>query len=114
MNNSIFVGDIIEGNGRTWKQNNFKKPHNIPLGTLVEINNPELEEFHGMRLLVVKHTRDCDGTPLYSLSFDKSLINYKPLDPDSNYTPEDKLTEIIDSEKILGGFDEEDLSIINK
>ena len=64
---------IVEGNGRTIKENNLDKPHNIPIGTLVEVKydewcgNGACLKVHA-RLWVVKHTRDCDGTPLYTLS----------------------------------------------
>ena len=37
------------------------KIHNIPIGSLVELAN-------GVRVFVIKHTRDCAGTPLYSLA----------------------------------------------
>lgn len=64
--------------GKTYREENNEKIHNIPLGTLVEVDfddsyleNPK----KGLRLFVVQHDRDCDGTPLYSLSFDK---NWKP------------------------------------
>jgi len=50
--------------GKTYREENNEKIHNIPLGTLVEVGE-------GLRLFVVQHDRDCDGTPLYSLSFDK-------------------------------------------
>lgn len=48
--------------GKTIKEVNLEKNHNIPIGALVEIKS------NGVRMFVVKHTRDCDGTPLYSLS----------------------------------------------
>ena len=67
----MFVGDIVEANGKTWKENNLEIKHNIPLGKLVEINW-ENGEYNGVRLFVVSHGRDCDGTPLYGLSFDKN------------------------------------------
>ena len=47
--------------GLTWKEKNMLIEHKIPIGSLVE-----LEE--GVRLFIVKHTRDCDGTPLYVLA----------------------------------------------
>lgn len=50
--------------GKTYRQENEEKTHNIPLGTLVE--TPD-----GLRLWVVDHERDFDGTPLYGLSFEK-------------------------------------------
>lgn len=50
--------------GKTYREENNEKVHNIPIGSLVEVEN-------GLRLFVVAHERDCDGTPLYALSFDK-------------------------------------------
>lgn len=64
----INVADIPDEDGRTPRQKNLEKTHNIPIGALVETDE-------GLRLWVVSHDRDCDGTPLYSLSFDK---NWKP------------------------------------
>lgn len=70
-----FVGDIVEENGLTVKKNNQKLIHNIPLGTIVEISYEssyeDEENTNGLRLFVVQHLRDCDGTPLYGLSFNK-------------------------------------------
>ena len=48
-------------NRKTIKENNMALNHSIPVGALVEIGS-------GARLFVRKHTRDCDGTPLYILS----------------------------------------------
>ena len=62
------ISDIIESNGKTVKENNMNKKHNIPIGCLVE----DIET--GIRLFVVYHNRDCDGTPLYCLSHDKDDI----------------------------------------
>jgi hypothetical protein len=65
--------------GKTYREENNAKNHNIPLGTLVEVDFDDsyLESpKKGLRLFVVGHDRDCDGTPLYSLSFDKS---WKPM-----------------------------------
>ena len=47
--------------GKTYRQENSELVHNIPLGTLVELET-------GARLFVVHLTRDCDMTPLYDLS----------------------------------------------
>jgi hypothetical protein len=52
--------NIIEKNGKTIYENNMDKKHKFPIGSLVEYED-------GMRLFVKAHTRDCDGTPLYSL-----------------------------------------------
>lgn len=69
----IVVHDVIEANGKTIRENNETKGHNIPLGTLVEIKydhwfgDGACEKVHA-RLWVVEHARDCDGSPLYTLS----------------------------------------------
>lgn len=61
----INVADIKNPeSGKTYREENEAKQHNVPLGTLVEVED-------GLRLFVVAHERDCDGTPLYALSFDK-------------------------------------------
>jgi hypothetical protein len=76
MTNVIFISDIKQENGKTWKENNLAIQHEIPIGSLVEItydseyDEPD-EKVFGLRLFVVNHSRDCDGTPLYDLSFDK-------------------------------------------
>ena len=77
--NIIFVGDIVEENGKTWKENNLAIKHDIPIGTLVEITyksdyEEENESKYGLRLFVVNHSRDCDGTPLYDMSFDQKAF----------------------------------------
>ena len=72
----VMVSDIVEENGKTVRQNNMKKTHSIPLGYLVEIDGSGgADEYHGVRLWVVKHSRDCDGTPLYDLSFEPNAQN---------------------------------------
>lgn len=60
--NIINFGDIVEENGKTIRENNMNKIHNIPLRALVETHD-------GMRLYVVEQGRDCDGALLYWLSF---------------------------------------------
>lgn len=60
----INVVDCVDPNdpaGRTYRQVNAATRHAIPIGTLVELDS-------GARLFVVKHTRDCDQEPLYSLA----------------------------------------------
>jgi hypothetical protein len=47
--------------GRTYREVNNSKGHVFKVGELVELDS-------GVRLFVSKLTRDCDGTPLYSLS----------------------------------------------
>lgn len=66
----LLVSDIVEKNGKTIKENNLVKEHVIKLGSLVEITY-EGNEQQGVRLFVVNHSRDCDGTPLYDLSINK-------------------------------------------
>lgn len=60
----INIADLTDPtDGRTYRQINAAKSHEIPIGTLVELKN-------GARLFVVHHDRDCDETPLYYLSAD--------------------------------------------
>lgn len=56
--------DPADQQGRTYRQVNAEKKHQIPLGSLVETED-------GVRLFVVHLGRDCDQTPLYWLSHDK-------------------------------------------
>lgn len=77
MVNVINVADIVNPEtGNTFRQDNLAQTHKIPLETLVEIlpynEDPEQDygEHTGLRLWVAEHTRDCDGTPLYTLSGD--------------------------------------------
>jgi len=59
--------------GKTYRQANLEKNHNIPLGTLVEV---KFDDWFGAgacwkvhaRLWIIQHARDCDGTPLYTIS----------------------------------------------
>ena len=67
MSGMINVADIVEKNGKTVRQNNMEIGHEIPLGALVEIDCECQPDWQGCRLFVVRHDRDCDGTPLYSL-----------------------------------------------
>ena len=59
--------------GNKYKDDNLKTKHRIPLGRLVEVKfetwhtGGACELTHG-RFWVAKHSRDCDGTPLYDLS----------------------------------------------
>jgi len=85
MTNYVSFGDIVEENGKTIRENNQEKVHNIPVGTLVEV---EYSSWFGggacervqARLWVHSHGRDCDGTPLYVLS-QKPPREVKPSDP---------------------------------
>jgi len=53
--------DPEDSQGRTYREVNAEKTHKIPLRSLVELGG-------GVRLFVAMHTRDCDMTPLYSLT----------------------------------------------
>lgn len=65
--------NIIEENGLSIKENNMKRKHNIPIGTIVETeiddSGPSYDTyFRGTgKFYVISHDRDCDGTPLYSI-----------------------------------------------
>lgn len=122
----INVADIVEDNGKTIRENNLERQHTIPLGALVEIqkdsdddNDPEMERYQtgGVRLFVVKHSRDCDGTPLYDLSFDKTA--QKELDKIQSILTDDKVVEQLNvltkwnlNGKILRHYGEDSLVII--
>jgi hypothetical protein len=72
-----FVHDLPDDpdnpNGPTIREANEEKKHNIPIDTLVEVKyntwfgDGACIKAHA-RLWVVKHLRDCDGTPLYMLA----------------------------------------------
>jgi hypothetical protein len=56
---------VMPETGKTARQINLEKVHTVPLGSLVELET-------GVRLFVVEHVRDFDGTPLYNLCHDKN------------------------------------------
>jgi hypothetical protein len=63
----INVADLKDPNdpqGRSYREVNAAQQHKYPVGTLVEKED-------GCRAWVVKHSRDCDRTPLYVLSLEK-------------------------------------------
>ena len=85
MKTLINVADLVDPKdpqGRTYRQVNAELKHIIPLGTLVELKT-------GERLVVMKYTRDCDQTPLYSIGRRDSITNW------------------------IHGFAEEDLKVIS-
>jgi hypothetical protein len=106
-NNIMLFSNIREANGKTIKQNNMEKIHNIPIGALVEVKYDKwlydgaCMKIHA-RLWVIEHGRDCDGTPLYSLAnrpLDKWEDTFIPIVRDYFYGVEH-------------GFSEESLKII--
>ena len=62
--------DPHDPRGRSYKEVNLEKQHRIPIGALVELQGEDgtEDEHYGVRLYVVAHLRDCDGTPLYAMS----------------------------------------------
>ena len=80
----INVADIVEPNGKTIRENNMEKQHNLRVGDLVEVKTDEWKgdgacmKIHA-RMFIVWCGRDCDGTPLYWLS----------------PTPRDKMDDIV-------------------
>ena len=83
--------DSDDPQGRTYKEINLAKVHSIPIGTLVELRG-------GVRLFVVYHHRDCDGTPLYAMSADP--------------TDTVKYEERFHNPKWVHGYSEESLKIV--
>lgn len=70
----VMIHDLTNpATGKTYKEENLERQHQIPVGTLVEVKydrwygDGACEKVHA-RLWVVEHRRDCDGTPLYALS----------------------------------------------
>ena len=111
----INVADILEKNGKTIRENNLNINHKIPLGTLVEIISWDEESslcYGGLRLFVVHHQRDCDGTPLYGLSWDIEAVNYANKQVSDIKDPVDRFIFHVEKAKILNGFSEESLKII--
>lgn len=52
--------------GRTYREVNAAKTHNIQIGALVEVGDEDYPgEDDGIRLWVVFQGRDCDQTPMY-------------------------------------------------
>ena len=67
----INIADLVDpGTGKTYRQMNLEKRHNIPTGALVEICDC------GVRLFVAWQGRDCDGTPLYWLTPKREAIRW--------------------------------------
>lgn len=69
------VADLVEANGKTIRENNRERQHTLPIGTLVEFVHEdgadEYEDYTGVRLYVIGHTRDCDEEPLVMLAANK-------------------------------------------
>lgn len=97
----IVVHDLVNPEtGNTYREDNLAKHHNIPIGALVEIvsDKEDPSEWDGLRLFVVRHHRDCDGTPLYGMSFDRDDL-------------EDENPKLF-NRSVLHGFPEDSLSVV--
>ena len=70
----VMVADLKNPDtGLTYREENNAMTHKIPLDTLVEVIGWEGSKHTGLRGFVCDHGRDCDGTPLYSISFDRGF-----------------------------------------
>ena len=67
INNVADLADPSDKQGRSYRQINNEKTHNFKVGQLIELEC-------GARLHVLKHSRDCDGTPLYVIGLKESNI----------------------------------------
>jgi hypothetical protein len=86
--------------GRSYREVNRARAHAIPVGALVEIrSDPECPSaMAGVRLFVVMHSRDCDGTPLYELCADpRDTVQANPR---------------LRNARWYGGYGEESLTVI--
>jgi len=80
---------------RTYRDVNLEKKHSIPIGALVELET-------GARLFVLRHVRDCDGTPLYTLDTCKRFLSALA----HRGYPEESLTEIKQNKSEINSTDE--------
>lgn len=114
---AINVADIVEENDKTVRENNLEKRHNIPIGSLVEVKydcwhgDGCCEKIHA-RLWVYSHDRDCDGTPLYSLSKFRTPIFENAEIYLQGRLLRKKITQSI-LNQIESGFSEKSLKVIN-
>lgn len=67
----VSLSDMVEPNGKTVRENNLERKHNIALYAKVQITTGINK---GITLFVQGHSRDCDGTPLYCLTHDWRVI----------------------------------------
>lgn len=106
----MMIHDLMEENGKTIKENNLERDHQIPIGSLVEV---KYDQWYGdgacrkvhARLWVVDHTRDCDGTPLYTLSRWKTLNSARRFNQFKGGFTEDSLEVIEVTERLKQGHD---------
>ncbi len=92
------------------------KEHSIPLYSLVEIN---FNEYDGIRLYVQNHSRDIDGSPLYDLTYDLTLIGKEVLLSNffkevNNNTLINSVWKAVDFGKVLCHFSADSLTVIKE
>jgi len=122
----LLYSELKDRNNQTIKEENNNMKHNIPIDTLVEIDLDKTdlkyisEKIAGLRLFVIGHTRDCDGTPLYQLyprplsEYNKCLNDMKLIFELNNLTHlnMDKMADNMRSFGVIGGLSEYSLKII--
>lgn len=117
----MFVGDMINPEtGKTWKDENLEKGHNLPLGCLVRVKDTDrYNDGGGLVLYVARHSRDCDGSPLYSLTHDVRYVGYEFKDNEYFDRIRDGLlrtlaiyTETLAKGAMRAGFDEDSLEFV--
>ncbi len=64
MQNIADLKDPNDPKGRSYREVNNARGHKFGVGVLVELDN-------GVRLFTAKQTRDCDGTPMYVLTYEQ-------------------------------------------
>lgn len=107
--------DIVEANGRTWRENRLALKHNIPLKALVEV---EVEKVFAndtaikgiVQMYVIWHGRDCDGTPLYWLGTSPAGADEWP--PDGSTFVSRMLHRY--QYDVDGGYGEEQLRVVTE
>lgn len=73
IKNITDLKDLDDTDYCTYREINNAIIHKFPIGSLVELGDPEYPSItDGVRLFVVCHIVDCDGTPLYELCADPS------------------------------------------
>lgn len=129
------VSEMKEENGKTIRENNLEKSFSIPIDTLVEFDMDEEispDEKTGLgsnirgkvRAFVVEHVRDCDGEPLYRLSFYESnhiKNTVRALFSTVENPSEDKIQEAIKRAEFhekffgfnIGAYSEESLTVVS-
>ena len=108
MNEFVMVHDMIEENGKTIKENNLALQHLIPIGSLVDV---KFDTWFGdgacwrvhARLWVISQDRDCDGTPLYTISRWKDKVFAIAVHDLHTGFAEENLTQIEITEEIRRG-----------